>query len=69
MRFEAALTAAFERIAETPEQGPMLEAGVRRLLVETFPSGVLYAVEPERVVMLAVMHLHRRPGYGRGRGA
>ncbi|HEU4405310.1 MAG TPA: type II toxin-antitoxin system RelE/ParE family toxin [Polyangiaceae bacterium] len=67
LRFEAALTAALDRAAEAPEQGPVLEAGVRRLLVEGFPYGVLYAVEAERVVVLAIMHLRRRPGYWRGR--
>jgi plasmid stabilization system protein ParE len=67
LRFELALTAALERAAEAPEHGPVVDAGVRRLLVEGFPYGVLYAVEPERVVVLAVMHLHRRPGYWRSR--
>lgn len=69
LRFEAALTATLDRAAEAPEQGPVLDDGVRRLLVEGFPYGVLYAVEPDRVVVLAVMHLRRRPGYWRGRGA
>lgn len=67
LRFEAALTFTFDRAAEAPEQGPLLESGVRRLLVEGFPYGVLYAVETEQVVVLAVMHLRRRPGYWRGR--
>lgn len=67
LRFEAALVATLERAAEAPEHGPAVDAGVRRLYVEGFPYGVLYAVEPERVVVLAVMHLHRRPGYWRSR--
>ncbi|HEU4406657.1 MAG TPA: type II toxin-antitoxin system RelE/ParE family toxin [Polyangiaceae bacterium] len=67
LRFEAALTATLDRTAEAPEQGPVVEADVRRLLVEGFPYGVLYAVEPERIVVLAIMHLRRRPGYWRGR--
>jgi plasmid stabilization system protein ParE len=67
-RFEAELSAVFNRIAESPEQGPQIERGVRRLLLHHFPYGVLYAVEPERVLVLAVMHLRRRPGYWRGRG-
>jgi plasmid stabilization system protein ParE len=64
-----ALTATLDRAVEAPEQGPELEAGVRRLLVEGFSYGVLYVVEPERVLVLAVMHLRRRPGHWRGRGA
>jgi plasmid stabilization system protein ParE len=67
LRFESALTAALARAAEAPEHGPAVDAGVRRLFLEGFPYGVLYAAEPERVVVLAVMHLHRRPGYWRSR--
>ena len=69
LRFEAALTAALDRVAEAPEQGSTLGASVRRLLIEGFPYAVLYAAESERVVVLAVMHLRRRPGFWRGRGA
>jgi plasmid stabilization system protein ParE len=67
-RFEAELLAIFDRISEVPEQGPEIERGVRRLLLHRFPYGVLYAIEPERVFVLAVMHLRRRPGCWRGRG-
>ena len=40
---------------------------LRRLLVPKFPYGLLYRVEPERIYIIAVMHLHRRPGYWRSR--
>ncbi|WP_433936923.1 type II toxin-antitoxin system RelE/ParE family toxin [Sorangium cellulosum] len=66
-RFEAEVLSAFNRIAEAPEQGPELEPGVRRLLLQRFPYGLLYAVEPDRLLVLAVMHLRRRPGSWRGR--
>ncbi len=54
-------------IAATPELGPWLPPGVRRLLVPGFPYGVVYAPEPGRVVVLAVAQGRRRPGYWRGR--
>jgi plasmid stabilization system protein ParE len=59
---------AFDRIAEAPEQGPEIEPGIRRMLLQRFPYGLLYAVEPERILVLTVMHLRRCPGYWRGRG-
>jgi plasmid stabilization system protein ParE len=67
-RFEAELLAALDRITEIPEQGPEIERGVRRVLLHGFPYGVLYAIAPEHIVVLAVMHLRRRPGSWRGRG-
>jgi len=32
-----------------------------------FPYGVLYSIEPDRVYILAVMHLHRHPDYWKSR--
>ncbi|WP_437840874.1 type II toxin-antitoxin system RelE/ParE family toxin [Sorangium sp. So ce1153] len=67
-RFEAQVIAAFGRIAEAPEQGPEIEPGVRRQVLQQFPYGLLYVVEPDRILVLAVMHMRRRPGVWRGRG-
>ena len=36
---------------------------VRRKLVKTFPYGVLFRELPGHIVVIAVMHLHREPGY------
>ncbi|WP_437337320.1 type II toxin-antitoxin system RelE/ParE family toxin [Sorangium sp. So ce394] len=67
-RFAAQVLAALDRIAEAAEQGPEVELGVRRLILHQFPYGLLYSVEPDRILVLAVMHLRRRPRYWRGRG-
>jgi plasmid stabilization system protein ParE len=66
-RFEAQVISAFDRIAEAPEQGPEIEPGIRRLLLHRFPYGLLYSIEDDRILVLTVMHLCRRPGYWRGR--
>jgi len=36
-------------------------------MVRRFPFGILYRIEPEQIVVVAVMHLRRRPGYWRDR--
>lgn len=58
---------AYERLLESPTSGPAFGRRLRRLLVPKFPYGLLYRVEPERIYIIAVMHLHRRPGYWRSR--
>jgi plasmid stabilization system protein ParE len=58
---------AYERLLEFPTTGPPLGRRLRRLLVPKFPYGLLYRVEPERIYIISVMHLHRRPGYWRSR--
>lgn len=59
--------AAVARIVENPEWFGVLEDDVRCCLVHRFPYGVLYEVRPDRVLIVAVMHLHRTPGYWKSR--
>lgn len=40
---------------------------LRRMLVQRFPYGLLYRVETGRIVVVAVAHVRRRPGYWRRR--
>jgi len=37
------------------------------MLVDRFSYAVLYRAEAEQILLVAVMHLHRRPGYWRHR--
>jgi plasmid stabilization system protein ParE len=65
--FVATVQRAYERLPEFPASGARFGRRLRRLLVPKFPYGLLYRVEPERIFIIAVMHLHRRPGYWRSR--
>jgi plasmid stabilization system protein ParE len=66
-RFLDAVVKGLEAVAESPLSRPVLSGRVRRYLIERFPYGLLYVVLPDAVTIVAVMHLHRRPGYRRGR--
>ena len=50
-------------IAEFPEAGHDFEDGLHRRLLLGFPFGLLYRIEPDGILITAVMHLHRRPEY------
>lgn len=65
--FLAEAHAAIQRIVRHPVAWPVLEGDVRRALVHRFPYGVLYGLLNGEVFVLAVMHLHRRPGYWQDR--
>jgi hypothetical protein len=41
----------------------VIDEDVRRCLIRPFPYGVLYTIEPEQILIVAVMHLSREPGY------
>lgn len=55
-------------LAQEPLRGPEVEPGIRRLLFrERFPYSIMYVVRERRVVIVAVMHQHREPGYWKER--
>jgi plasmid stabilization system protein ParE len=63
--FIATVERAYERLPAL--SGAPFGRRLRRLLVRKFPYGLLYRVEPDRIYIIAVMHLHRRPRYWRSR--
>ena len=67
LEFIATVHNAYDRLPEFPASRTPFARRIRRLLVPKFPYGLLYRVEPERIYIIAVMHLHRRPGYWRSR--
>ena len=50
-----------DRISATPELYAQIFQDVRRAVVRRFPYSVLYKVEPQQVVVLAVFHSRRDP--------
>jgi len=65
--FELEVYGTVRNVLSYPNAWPVLEGDVRRSLTNRFPYGILYSVEADRIHILAVMHLHRRPGYWRKR--
>jgi len=65
--FTLEVLAAIRRAVEFPKAWSVLEGDVRRSLVRRFPFGVLYAEESDGILIVAVMNLHREPGYWRTR--
>jgi plasmid stabilization system protein ParE len=66
-RFIASVEAAIQRLIEHPSSYAILEQDVRRCLTRVFPYAVLYTVEADFVLIVAVMHCRREPGYWRHR--
>ena len=66
-RFLASVQDAVSRIRANPGQYQIVEDDVRRCLTHTFPYGVLFQRRGDQCVVIAVMHLHRDPGYWKQR--
>ena len=58
---------AIVSIAKSPLTWPKVKGDLRRRLVRRFPFGILYYPEPEEIVIVAVAHHCRRPGYWKKR--
>lgn len=63
--------AALSAIEQAPLRFGLLETDLasrlRRCILRRFPYALIYEVLPEKVVVLAVAHTSRRPGYWRDR--
>jgi plasmid stabilization system protein ParE len=56
-----------ERIESLPEACEIIFEDVRRAIVRKFPYLILYKVEPDQVVVMAVFHSKRDPQVWQGR--
>jgi len=66
-RFRNNVEAAVNKIVETPFRYRVLHSPFRRCLVGSFPYAVIFSIEPEHILIVAVSHTKRRPGYWRKR--
>ena len=67
LRYIDCVEDAICRIQESPERWRILEDDVHVCLTHVFPYAILYTMEPNYVLIIAVMHCHREPGYWRHR--
>lgn len=65
--FIHAVEEAVQRIVSFPDAWAELSPRTRRCRTSRFPYGVIYRQLADRIVIVAVMHLHREPGYWRDR--
>ena len=65
--FAAEVLDRIETILKEPERWRVFEKDVRRCLMGRFPYGILYSVERGHILILALMHSSRMPGYWRNR--
>ena len=56
-----------QRVVDTLRTQPLLgediEGGLRKAVLHRFPFTIIYSPEPEEILIVAVAHQRRRPGY------
>lgn len=68
MQFLTAVQDTKAQIARWPRLAPLWpdvepQLGVRRAHVPAYPYSLAYVIHPEGIVIIAVVHQRRRPGY------
>lgn len=62
-RFQLIIEDAIEDICSSPGSWPLFLDETRRRVVSIFPYSVIYVDEVDHVLIIAVMHDSREPGY------
>ena len=58
---------AIELVRERPRIGASVGRGFRKAILRRFPFSIVYVDRDEEIVIVAVAHQRRRPGYWRER--
>ena len=58
---------AIDRLCDYPELGQIVLNELRRSLLTRFSFSLIYTIEPENLLIVAVAHQRRRPYYWRER--
>ena len=67
MQFIGELNAAIKIISAYPDSYMLIDSTIRRCLIKRFPYSILYGINVDMIVIIAVAHLHRKPNYWQGR--
>jgi plasmid stabilization system protein ParE len=57
------LDRTIHRALAFPLSFPEIEPDIRRCLFARFPYGLIYGIDNQTLVVIAVAHLHRKPRY------
>jgi toxin ParE1/3/4 len=55
------------RIRESSDRYVVIDEDVRKCMTRKFPYGILYTIEQDYILILAIMHCSREPGYWKNR--
>jgi plasmid stabilization system protein ParE len=67
LAFSEEIDAAEAAIVQFPDAWPAFDHGTRRYLLRRYPFSVIYRIETDRVLIVAIAHAHRRPRYWKNR--
>ncbi len=67
-KFISEIQFAVDKITEAPFRYRVIRSPFRRYLVQKFPYGIMYTIEPDHIRVIAIAHTRRKPKYWVKRG-
>ena len=67
LRLIESVEETLDRIQDAPQRWRTVDEDVRRCLTHLFPYAILYTIEDDFILVVAVMHCSREPGYWKER--
>ena len=61
--FKSTIFNSLNRIVEFPKVYVKVKSDVRRCMVHKFPYSILYSIEDNHILIIAISHQHREPDY------
>jgi plasmid stabilization system protein ParE len=65
--FRGMVSDVIREIVQTPQRWPKYLHGTRRYVLHRFPFSIIYLDDPNVLVIIAVAHSKRKPGYWKRR--
>ncbi|MFZ5517823.1 MAG: type II toxin-antitoxin system RelE/ParE family toxin [Candidatus Zhuqueibacterota bacterium] len=62
-KFKIEVRSSIQRIVKHPNAWPIESGEVRKCYLYKFPYKILYSIQENNVIVLAIAHQHRKPGY------
>lgn len=63
IKFLEEILRALDLIANHPEAWPQISARTRRCKINRFPFGIIYQNREDEILIVAIAHFHRKPGF------
>ena len=68
-RFGREVNRVIELLLENPRIGASVDENLRHFVLRRFPHSIIYAVVADTLIIVAVAHGSRKPGYWRSRAS
>ena len=61
--FKSVARSTVKRVATFPTAWTEIKPSIRRCIIHKFPYNVLYSIEEDCILIIAIAHHHRNPNY------